>query len=500
MMSKTNKNEQLLEAGETFKSNDFFQSRLTPPMQLKITRKLPKLKSYISKLDENKRVRISILERVSSSNELLSTNSKNISRTKEKTKNEVNKKELKISPSLEGSHKRSEKTRQLLETISEECSISNSRKSTPARRKKIYRSPGSKIEYRLLGKSKNAVKMKKNVIPVSRVSLKTENSSATFECILKETESEMREKKVKISPSLESFYKKSGATRKLLRTISEESSISQPQPNTSETKKKQNVSSFSSRKTNLSVKNKCALQIKDKVVCINQFSSRNETSSFIFQQTSQYQNLLQQAELEMKEKNLNISPSLERFYKNNEATKKLLRIISQESSISQSQVASSAREGKKKLNITSTSDSRYSGYSNDACRRSKHVERDDSWKLIKVVKKKYKDGTKRREIVIEEDKLDFELESLDSEDECSEMMRRISRLDASVAKEEKRAAEGKGKLSVVAKLMEKQMSARLPEQKKARRLFSRDEEATKQTGMRPGKIKLRNEKKHCNEA
>ena len=426
MMSKTNKNEQLLEAGETFKSNDFFQSRLTPPMQLKITRKLPKLKSYLSKLGENKRVRMSILERVSSSNELLSANSKNISRTKEKTKKtEVNNKEQKISPVLEVSHKRSEKTRQLLGTISQESRISQSQISTPARGKKI------------------------------------------FETLLKETESEMREKKVKISPSLESFYKKSGATRKLLRTISEESSISQPQPNTSETKKKQNVSSFSSRKTNLSVKNKCALQIKDKVVCINQFSSRNETSSFIFQQTSQYQNLLQQAELEMKEKNLNISPSLERFYKNNEATKKLLRIISQESSISQSKVAPSAREGKKKLNITSTSDSRYSGYSNDACRRSKHVERDDSWKLIKVAKKKYKDGTKRREIVIEEDKLDFELESLDSEDECSEMVRRISRLDACVAKEEKRAAEGKGKLSVVAKLMEKQMSARLPERKKS---------------------------------
>ena len=451
-MSKTNKNVQLLEAGETFKSNDFFQSRLTPPMQLKITRKLPKLKSYLSKLDENKRVRISILERVSSSNELLSTNSKNISRTKEKTKNEVNKEELKISLSLEGSHKRSEKTRQLLGTTSEESSISKSRISTPARGKKI------------------------------------------FETLLKETESEMREKKVKISPSLESFYRKSCATRKLLRTISEESSVSQPQTNSSDTKKKQNASSISNTTTKLSVKNKDATQMKNNFVCINKVSSKNETSSFSFQHTSQYKNLLQQAELEMREKDLKISPSLESFYKNNEATKKLLQKISQESSISQSEVASSARAGKKKPNTTTTSDSKFSRHSNDSCTRSKHVERDDSWKLIKVVNKKYKDGTKRKEIVIEEDELSFELESLDSEDECSEMIRRISRLDACVAKEEKRAAECRGQLSVVAKLMEKQMLARLQEQKQLEDFLAEMKKQRNKLACDLGKV-LRNEKR-----
>ena len=579
MMSKMNKNQQLLEAGETFKSNDCFQSRLTPPTQLKLTSKLPKLKSYLSKLEENKRVRNSISERVSSSTELLSTSSKYISHTKDKTKNEV----INISPSLEGSQKRSEKTRQLLGTISQESSISQSqveqkskklktifrrdsllldesnethdmsmdrvsskdehsglnfdytlnnqhslhqlesevkhtevslslesfyRKneetrpiletiveesnilqsqiSTPARRKKINRTSGSKIEYILLNKSKNTLQTKKNVMPISRVSSKTENSSPSFESLLEETESEMRVKKVRLSPSLKSFYKKSGATRKLLRTISEESSISQPQTN----QKNRNVSSISSRKTKLPVKNKNAPQIKDNIVCTNQFSSRNETSSLNIQHTPQYQNLLQEAELEMKEKNLKISPSLERFYKNNEATKKLLRTISQESSFSQFQVPSLPREGKNKLNTTSTSVCRFSGYSNDAC---KHVECDDSWKLIKVVKKKYKDGTKRREIVIEEDKLSFELESLDSEDECSEMMRRISRLDACVAEEEKRATECRGQLSVVAKLMEKQMFARLREQKQLEDFLAEMKKQRNKLACDLGKV-LRNER------
>ena len=593
-MSKTNKNDQLLEAGETFKSNKGFQSRLTPPRQLKLTSKLPKLKSYLSKLEENKRVRNSILERVSSSNEPLSTSSKYFSFTKgmsHQTENEVKKEELKTSPSLEGSHKRNKKTVQFLGTISQESSFSQSqirsqvkqkseklktifrrdsilldesnktndvfmsrvsskdehsgldfetvnnqhslhqlesevkhtenslslesfyRKneetrpilekiseksnilqsqiSTPARRNMINRTAGSKIEYRLSEKSKNTLKIKNNVMPISPT---TENSSRSFDSLLKETESEMREKKIKISPSLKSFYRKSGATRKLLRTISEESSISQPQTNSSDSKKKQNISSISIGKTKLSVKDKDATQIKNNFVGINHVSSKNETFSFNFQHTSQYQSLLQQAELEMREKNLKISPSLESFYKNNEAMKKVLGKIKQELSISQSEVVSSAGEAEKKLITTSTSDSRFSGHSNDACRRSKHVERDDSWKLIKVVNKKYEDGTKRKEIVIEEDKLSFELESLDSEEECSEMMRRISRLDACVAKEEKHAAECRGQLSVVAKLMEKQMFARLQEQKQLEDFLAEMKKQRNKLACDLGKV-LRNEKR-----
>ena len=366
-MSKKKENERLLEAGETFKANDSanLPTRLTAPMPLKLTSKLPNLKSYLCKLEENKRVRSSILNRVGSNNELLSTDSKYI--------------------------------------------------------------------------------------------LSRENH----------TENEMKKKSLEISSSLESFYKKTEETRKLLRTISEESSVSQFKINPPAKEKKRKVKAIPKNDSRFSDNNKEIRRIKKSIDPINRVISNNKHSNIDFEY-----NLHQQSEFGMREKNLKMSPSLENFCKKTEETRKLLRTISEESSISKFQINPPKKEKKRKVKAIPKNDSRFSDSSKDICRKNKSVEHGDNWKLIKVVKKKYKDGTKRKEIVIEEDKLSFELESLDSDEDFtprysrSELLKRdkLSRLVTWIDEEVKRVEKYKGQVSVVAKLMEKQINMRLREQ------------------------------------